>query len=163
MQRRFVAMETKIMWKNCQFWQKCVCWRWFNILGWFLRESKFFTFHVNLNAYWQPLLSISWYQEIDFLISRIHFLISRNIILDIKKWNLFLAGIGITFFSMCQMAPSILFQWDISNFNGPFDNLNVPKGRKLDMAFKCIFVWCGFNNGVLLHVSAYCLVHVHAK
>ena len=40
------------------------------------------------------------------------------------------AGIGITFFSMCQMAPSILFQWDISNFNGPFDNLNAPKGRK---------------------------------
>ena len=58
MQMRFVAMETKIMWKNCQFWQKCVCWRWFNILGWFLRESKFFTFHVNLNAYWQPLLNI---------------------------------------------------------------------------------------------------------
>ena len=44
-------------------------------------------------------------------------------------------GIGITFFSMCQMAPSILFQWDISNFNGPFDNLNAPKGRKWDMAF----------------------------
>ena len=41
-----------------------------------------------------------------------------------------LAGIGITFLSMCQMAPSILFQWDISNFNGPFDNLNAPKGRK---------------------------------
>ena len=41
-----------------------------------------------------------------------------------------LAGIGITFFSMCQMAPSILFQWDITNFNGPFDNLNAPKGRK---------------------------------
>ena len=72
------------------------------------------------------------------------------------------AGIGITFFSMCQMAPSILFQWDISNFNGPFDNLNAPKGRKWDMAFKCICVWCGFNNGVVL--SAYCLVHVlHAK
>ena len=42
----------------------------------------------------------------------------------------------ITFFSICQMAPSILFQWDISNFNGPFDNLNAPKGRKLDIAFK---------------------------
>ena len=62
---------------------------------------------------------------------------------------------------VCQMAPSILFQWDISNFNGPFDNLNAPKGRKWDIAFKCIFVWCVFNNGVLL--SAYCLVHVHAK
>ena len=36
------------------------------------------------------LFSISWYQEFDFLISRNHFLISRNIILDIKKWNLFL-------------------------------------------------------------------------
>ena len=33
------------------------------------------------------LLSISWYQEFDFLISRIHFLISRNIILDIKKYK----------------------------------------------------------------------------
>ena len=56
MQRRFVARETKIMWKICQVWQKCVYWRWFNILGLFLRESKFFTFHVNLKAYWQPLL-----------------------------------------------------------------------------------------------------------
>ena len=50
------------------------------------------------------------------------------------------------------MAPAILFQWDISNFNGPFDNLNAPKGRKWDMAFKCIFVWCGFNNGVLTFI-----------
>ena len=36
------------------------------------------------------LYSISCYQVFDFLISRNHFLISRNIILDIKKWNLFL-------------------------------------------------------------------------
>ena len=48
--------------------------------------------------------------------------------------NIRYSGIGITFFSMCQMAPSILFQWDISNFNGPFDNLNAPKGRKWVMA-----------------------------
>ena len=34
---------------------------------------------------------------------------------------------------MCQMAPSILFQWDISRFNGPFDNLNAPKGRKWEL------------------------------
>ena len=36
------------------------------------------------------LFSINWYQEFDFLISRNHFLISRNIILDIKNRNLFL-------------------------------------------------------------------------
>ena len=47
-----------------------------------------------------------------------------------SKVKVTIAGIGITFFSMCQMAPSILFQGDISNFNGPFDNLNAPKGRK---------------------------------
>ena len=34
---------------------------------------------------------------------------------------------------------------------------NAPKGRKWNMAFKCICVWCSFNNGVVL--SAYCLVH----
>ena len=49
------------------------------------------------------------------------------------------AGIGITFFSMCQMAPSILFQWDISNFNGPFDNLNAPKDRNM-------------RYGILMHI-----------
>ena len=43
--------------------------------------------------------------------------------------NFLCRRIGITFFSMCQMAPSILFQWDISNFNGPYDDLNVPKDK----------------------------------
>ena len=67
------------------------------------------------------------------------------------------AGTGITFFSMCQMAPSISFQWDISNFNGPFDNLNAPKDKKneiwnLNAYFDDVR---GFNNGALLHVSTY--------
>ena len=48
-----------------------------------------------------------------------------------SKLFLGISGIGITFFLMCQMAPSILFQCDISNFNGPFDNLNAPKDRKM--------------------------------
>ena len=39
------------------------------------------------------------------------------------------SGIGITFISMCQMAPSISFQWAISNFNAPFENFNEPRKR----------------------------------
>ena len=61
---------------------------------------------------------------------------NMNVERRVKQMRLNHAWIGITFFSMCQMAPSILFQWDIYNFNGPFDNLNVPKGRKWDMAFE---------------------------
>ena len=74
-------------------------------------------FLISRNIFQPPfyyLLSISWYQEFEFLVSRninfflisrnifldiknsiswyqeIHFLISRNIILDIKKWHFFL-------------------------------------------------------------------------
>ena len=63
-----------------------------DIKKWFLDINKI---HVLIwrNVFWGAVyykLSISWYQEFYFFISRIHFLISRNKIIAIKKWNLFL-------------------------------------------------------------------------
>ena len=59
-----------------------------------------------------------------------------------EAWGIFQrnAGIGISFISMCQMAPSILFQWTISNFNAPFDKFNVPKKSLIRSMF--LFLFC---------------------